>query len=93
MSSACSRTVVYSITWSARASSDCGIVRPRALAVLRLTTSSNFVGCTTGRSAGLDAPQDPPPDTQKAAALVVAAEKIERIKLGALGPPATPRCR
>jgi hypothetical protein len=27
-------------------------VRPSALAVLRLTTSSNFVGCSTGRSAG-----------------------------------------
>src|SRR5262249_6282796 len=43
----------YSITWSARCSRDCGIVRPRALAVLRLMTSSNFVGCSTGRSAGL----------------------------------------
>ena len=30
-----------------------GIVRPRALAVRRLMTSSNFVGCSTGRSAGL----------------------------------------
>jgi len=40
------------ITWSARASTDCGIVRPRALAVLRLMTNSNFVGCSTGRSAG-----------------------------------------
>src|SRR5262249_52861960 len=29
-----------------------GTVRPSALAVLRLITSSNFVGCTTGRSAG-----------------------------------------
>src|SRR2546427_11400640 len=26
---------------------------PRALAVFRLMTSSNFVGCSTGRSAGL----------------------------------------
>jgi ABC transporter substrate binding protein len=42
----------YSITWSARCSSDCGIVRPRAFAVLRLNTSSNLVGCSTGRSAG-----------------------------------------
>src|SRR5215469_2273004 len=41
------------ITSSARVSSDGGIVRPRALAVLRLITSSNFVGCSTGRSAGL----------------------------------------
>src|SRR5437016_960990 len=30
-----------------------GIVNPSALAVLRLTTSSNLVGCSTGRSAGL----------------------------------------
>ena len=29
------------------------MVIPRALAVLRLMTSSNFVGCSTGRSAGL----------------------------------------
>src|SRR5499427_5728568 len=43
----------YSITWSARASTDGGMVRPRALAVLRLMTSSNFVGCSTGRSPGL----------------------------------------
>ena len=43
----------YWITWSARTSTDCGIVRPRAFAVLRLMTSSNFVGCSTGRSAGL----------------------------------------
>ena len=43
----------HSITSSARASSDCGTVRPSALAVLRLMTSSNLVGCCTGRSAGL----------------------------------------
>ena len=30
-----------------------GMVRPRALAVLRLMTRSNVVGCSTGRSAGL----------------------------------------
>ena len=36
---------VYSITSSARASSVGGTVRPSALAVLRLTTSSNLVGC------------------------------------------------
>src|SRR5262245_54940458 len=45
--------IVYSITWSVRASSDGGIVRPRAFAVLRLITSSNLVGCSTGRSPGL----------------------------------------
>src|SRR2546426_6200187 len=38
------------ITSSARKSSDCGIVSPSALAVLRLMTSSNFVGCSNGRS-------------------------------------------
>ena len=29
------------------------MVRPSALAVLRLMTNSNVVGCKTGRSAGL----------------------------------------
>jgi hypothetical protein len=43
----------YSITSSVRASSIGGTSRPSALAVLRLTTSSNLVGCCTGRSAGL----------------------------------------
>ena len=42
----------HSITSSARASSEGGTVRPRALAVLRLRTNSNFVGWMTGRSAG-----------------------------------------
>src|SRR5262245_44831432 len=45
--------VGHSITSSARASSDGGIVRPSAFAVLRLMTRSNFVGCSTGKSAGL----------------------------------------
>src|SRR6266704_75249 len=40
------------MTSSARCSNDGGIVRPSALAVLRLMTSSNFVGCSTGRSRG-----------------------------------------
>src|SRR5262249_11356253 len=43
---------VYSISSSARASSDGGIVNPSALATLTLTTSSKVVGCSTGRSAG-----------------------------------------
>src|SRR5205807_2063720 len=43
----------YSITSVARARIDGGTVRPSAWAVLRLTTSSNVVGCWTGRSAGL----------------------------------------
>ena len=43
----------HSMTSSARARIDGGTVRPSALAVLRLMTSSNLVGCWTGRSAGL----------------------------------------
>jgi hypothetical protein len=39
-----------SITWSARSSSVCGIVRPSTFAVLRLITNSNFVGCPRWRS-------------------------------------------
>ena len=42
----------HSITSSARARSTGGIVRPSARAVLRLITSSNVVGCSTGRSPG-----------------------------------------
>src|SRR5689334_5784965 len=40
------------ITSSARPSTDGGIVRPRALAVLRLMTSSNLLGCSIGMSPG-----------------------------------------
>ena len=43
----------HSITSSARASSIGGTSRPSALAVFKLITNSNFVGCCTGRSAGL----------------------------------------
>ena len=42
----------YSITSSARASTDGGMVRPIALAVFRLITNSYLVGACTGRSAG-----------------------------------------
>src|SRR5262249_765453 len=42
----------HSITSSAMARTPGGISRPRAFAVLRLMTKSNFVGCNTGRSAG-----------------------------------------
>jgi len=38
---------------SAVANSVSGMVKPSALAVFRLMTSSNFVGCMTGRSEGL----------------------------------------
>src|SRR5262249_40459470 len=44
---------LYSITSSARASRAGGTVSSSALAVLRFMTSSNSVGCSTGRSAGL----------------------------------------
>src|SRR5262249_48009876 len=42
----------HSITPSARCCRNHGTSRPSALAVLRLTTSSNLVGACTGRSAG-----------------------------------------
>ena len=42
----------YWITSSAVANSVSGMVRPSALAVLRLTISSNLVGCWTGKSPG-----------------------------------------
>ena len=44
---------LHSITSSASASRRSGTASPSALAVLRLSTKSNFVGCITGRSAGL----------------------------------------
>src|SRR5207249_7667140 len=44
--------LIYLMTLSAWYSTDCGIVRPICFAVLRLITNSNFVGCSTGRSAG-----------------------------------------
>jgi hypothetical protein len=47
-----SKTARYSIISSARASTDAGTVRLSALAVLRLMTSSYFVGACTGMSAG-----------------------------------------
>jgi hypothetical protein len=42
----------HSMTSSVRARIAGGTVRPSALAVFRLTTSSNVVGCWIGRSAG-----------------------------------------
>ncbi len=44
---------VHWITWSARMRMVWGNVIPRALAVFVLITSSNRIGCSTGRSAGL----------------------------------------
>src|SRR6516225_4528094 len=43
----------YSITSSARASSEGGTVRSSAFALLRLIASSSLVACSTGRSLGL----------------------------------------
>src|SRR4030095_10299541 len=43
----------YRITLFARASTFGGIVRPICFAAFRLMISSNLVGCSTGRSAGL----------------------------------------
>ena len=43
----------YSISLSARSNNAEGTVTPIALAVLRLIASSHFVGCSTGRSAGI----------------------------------------
>ena len=42
----------YWISWFALTSTDWGMDRPRALAVFMLITSSNCVGCATGRSPG-----------------------------------------
>src|SRR5262249_49738643 len=42
----------YSITSSARDRNDSEIVRPSALAVVKLMMRSNLVGCSTGMSAG-----------------------------------------
>src|SRR6266498_885359 len=44
--------MTYSITSSARPSSESGTARPRALAVLRFMNSSTLVACWTGRSLG-----------------------------------------
>lgn len=48
-----SLVTVYSITSSAPARRVGGTARPSARAVFRLTMSSNRVGCSTGRFAGL----------------------------------------
>src|SRR5262249_36062319 len=45
-------TTFHSINSSARSRNESGIASPSALAVFTLITSSNLVGCSTGRSAG-----------------------------------------
>ena len=56
MNFACAAVAVegrrYSMTWAARSNNDGGTVRSSCLAVFALMTSSNFVGRSTGRSAG-----------------------------------------
>src|SRR6266480_2551711 len=52
-SSLLSTRYCHLITLSARSSTLGGIVRPICFAVLKLMTNSNFVGCSTGSSAGL----------------------------------------
>ena len=49
----CSKPHSYSITLSARASNSGEMLRPSALAALRLMTRSNLVGCCIGSSPGL----------------------------------------
>ena len=49
---------LYSITSSARASIEGGTVRPSALAVFRLITSSYLVGACTGKLPGFFSLQD-----------------------------------
>jgi len=71
---------IYSMTWSARSSSDWGMVRPSAFAVFRLITSSNFVGWSVGGSKpcfGLP-PQAFPPPTPHGAGLRLGAESVAR---------------
>src|SRR5262249_25754113 len=46
------RRAHHAITMSARRWKEGGNSMPSALAVLRLIANSNFVGCSTGRSAG-----------------------------------------
>ena len=48
----CSKRQFYSITSSARPSSESGKVRPSVLAVLRLMMNSTLVDCWTGKSVG-----------------------------------------
>jgi hypothetical protein len=43
---------IYLITLSALASTSGGIVTPICFAAFKLMMNSNFVGCSTGRSAG-----------------------------------------
>jgi hypothetical protein len=74
-----SAAVGYWITSSARHNSDGGIVRPSALAVLRLISRSNFVDCSTSRSAGLAPLED--------AVANARAGSHEHLRIGSRGSP------
>jgi predicted ATPase len=50
---AAQQTARHSMSWSARRRKDSEIVSPRVLAVFKLMTSANLVGCWMGRSEGL----------------------------------------
>jgi hypothetical protein len=54
----CETEPIHLITLSALASMSGGIVTPICFAVLRLTTSSNLVGCSMGQLSGLCAFQE-----------------------------------
>src|SRR5262245_6761016 len=77
--------VHYWMISSALTRKDCGIVSPRALAVFRLITNSNLVGCSTGRSPGF-APR-------RILSVSTAALRQSSGRLGAydIKPPATTR--
>jgi hypothetical protein len=77
--------MAYSITSSTR---DSGIVSPSALAVFLLITRSNFVGCSTGSSAGL-APCNSPFYPQKRTCGYFGGSHCRRcqpVKAGAVSP-------
>src|SRR5713226_154921 len=71
-----SNLIAYSITSSARASSDGSTSRPSALAVVRLMTSSNLVGCMTGQIRGLLAFED---TTDIDAGLAKLIDRVRRV--------------
>jgi hypothetical protein len=66
----------YSITGSARNTSVCGIVRPSAFAVLRLITSSNFVGFAPVAGLRSGAPSSTRPSLRKARTRTIRVEDL-----------------
>src|SRR5215831_12798475 len=77
----------HSIASSARSRSASGTFKPRTLAVVRLMTKSNLVGCSTGMSAGF-APR-------KILSTISAARRFRLAKFGPydIKPPASTYCR